>query len=220
MPTITKIDYRPEKERYWIFVDGSYCTSIRKRTFPALNLEVGTKVSCEEIKELENFHFKNQYKNSWANEKIRLEKVQLLIASLDPLLDPVITGFGANTTEYIAAHPEEAGKPDIEVINKKNKKVLIYVEVSGTERMREGDYWVRPDKLAYAQNHGHDDVWIILHYLEPQEKFVFIKPNPTKNYIYKNVLIRQTTEHYVFFNDTMDECKTVEEFRLHLLNLI
>lgn len=220
MPKITKIDYKLDKGRYWIFVDGAYCTSIRDRTFPSLNLEVGSEVSCEKIKELESFHFKNQYKDSWAKEKIRLQKVQALITSFDPRLDVNITGFGANTTEYIAAHPEEAGKPDIEVINKNSKMILIYVEVSGTERMREGDYWVRPDKLTYAQKHTNDDVWIILHYQEPQEKFVFIKPSPTKNYIYNKVVIKQTTEHYVFFNDSMDECKTVEEFRQHLLNLI
>lgn len=112
MPKITKIDYKPEKERYWVFVDGVFCNSIRERTFPALHLEVGSEVSCEKIKELENFHFKNQYKDSWANEKIRLQKVQALIASFDPRLEAAITGFGANTTEYIAAHPEEAGKPD------------------------------------------------------------------------------------------------------------
>lgn len=106
------------------------------------------------------------------------------------------------------------------MIHKNSKMILVYVEVSGTERMREGDYWVRPDKLTYAQNHTNDDVWIILHYLEPQEKFVFIKPSPTKKYIHNKVVIRQTTEHYVFFNDAMDECKTVDEFRQHLLNLL
>ncbi len=220
MPKITSIVHKPEKERYWIFVDGAYCTSIRERTFPALNLEVGSEFSCEKIKELESFHFKNQYKDSWANEKVRLNKVQELIASFDSRLDPVITGFGANSTEYIASHPEEVGKPDIEVICRDSKVVLLSVEVSGTERMREGDYWVRPDKLTYAQSHLDEDVWIILHYQEPQEKFVFVKPDPTKKYNHNKVTIRQTVEHYVFFNDTMDECKTVAEFRQHLLNLL
>ncbi len=82
MPKITKIDYKFDKERYYVFVDGTYCTSIRERTFPALNLKVGSEVSCEKIKELESFHFKNHYKESWANEKVRLQKVQHLLRAL------------------------------------------------------------------------------------------------------------------------------------------
>lgn len=220
MPKITNIVHKPEKERYWIYVDGTYCTSIRERTFPALNLKVGSELTCEKIKDLENFHFKNQYQGSWEKEKVRLKKVQDLITSFDPRLEPIITGFGADSTEFIAAHPKESGKPDIEVVHKDRKVVLVYVEVSGTERMREGDYWVRPDKLTYAQNHAADDVWIILHYQEPQEKFVFIKPNLTKIYKHNEVVLGQTTEHYVFFNDAMDECRPEAEFRQHLLNLL
>lgn len=56
MPKITKIEYKPEKERYWVFVDNAFCTSIRERTFHALNLVVGGEVPCEKIKELESFH--------------------------------------------------------------------------------------------------------------------------------------------------------------------
>jgi hypothetical protein len=218
MSKITNIVHKPEKERYWIYVDGEYCTSIRERTFPALKMNVGDQLSCNEIKERESFHFKNQYQDSWGKEKVRLNKVKELIDSFDSRLEARVTGFGADTTEFIKAHPDESGKPDIEVINKDNGVVLIFVEVSGTERMRRGDYWVRPDKLTYAQNHVSDDVWIILHYREPQEKFIFIKPCLDTDYGYNEVKIGETVEHYVFFNDGMDECKTIEEFRQHLLS--
>ena len=220
MPEITNIVHKPEKERYWIYVDGKYCTSVRERTFPALNLNIGNQLSCDEIKERESFHFKIQYQDSWGKEKVRLNKVKQLIDSFDSRLEARITGFGADTTEFIQAHPEESGRPDIEVINKENGEVLIFIEVSGTERMRKGDYWVRPDKLAYAQNHATDDVWIILHYQDPQEKFVFIKPLMNTKYNYNKVKLGETIEHYVFFNDDMDECKKIEEFHQHLLSII
>ena len=86
--------------------------------------------------------------------------------------------------------------------------------------MREGDYWVRPDKLNYAKNHKDKDVWIILHYQLPHEKFVFIKPSSNKTYVYNEVLIRKTKEHYVFFNDAMEECKTINQFKDYLNTLI
>ena len=61
MPKITRIEYKADRERYWIFVDSEYCTSIRARTFPTLDLTVGQTISCEQIKELESHHWKHSY---------------------------------------------------------------------------------------------------------------------------------------------------------------
>lgn len=221
MPKITKIDHKPEKERYWIYVDGAYCTSIRDRTFPALNLNVGDELSCEKIKDMESFHWKNMYgQKAWEKEKVRLNKVHSLIESIDTRIEAVIVGFGADSTDLIPEHPEESGKPDIEVRLRDTKAVLIFVEVTGTEIMRGGSYWVRPDKLAYTQAHADDDVWIILHFVQPTEKFIFIKPILGKAYAFVEKQINGSTEHYVEFWDQDDEVVSFDIFKNHLLELI
>lgn len=213
MPRITKISHKPEKERFWVYVDGNYCTSIRARIFPALNLSQGQEITCDAVKELENFHWKNVYgQAAWDKEKVRLDKVKMLIESLDSRVKVDIVGFGANTNEFISEHPKEAGKPDLEVNTKNGSVLVLIVEVTGTEVMRGDTYWVRPDKLSYAKNHQDQDVWLILHYAQPQEKFVFIKPNLNTDYIVSKIEIRGSIEHYVEFTDLSNEVVSQAEF--------
>ena len=217
MPKITNIVHKSDKERYWIYVDGNYCTSIRERTFPALGLSIGLQIECAAIKELESHHWKHAYgAPAWEKEKVRLEKVKTLIETLNSRVIVEIVGFGADTNEFITGHPEESGKPDMQVRTKQGSVLLLLVEVTGTETMSGSTYWVRPDKLDYAKNHPDEDVWIILHYAQPQEKFVFIKPD--SNYAYKvsNIQIRSATEHFVEFTDTSPGVVTRAAFAAHL----
>lgn len=93
---------------------------------------------------------------------------------------------------------------------------MLLVEVTGTEVMRGQTYWVRPDKLNYAKNHPTEDVWLILHYMQPVEKYVFIKPNLSKNYTVSKKIIRESTELYIEFSDSDDEVVSQEEFKEHL----
>lgn len=220
MGKITKMDHKPDRERYWIYVDGQYCTSIRDRTFPALNLSIGMEITCEEIKERENFFWKQQYgKTAWEKEGVRLGKVKELIDAIDPRASAQIVGFGAGSTELIAEHPKEAGRPDIEVITTDGRQlVLLAVEVTGTEHMRGETYWVRPDKLAYVQAHPDQEVWLILHYAEPEERFVFIRPSPDKSdYTVSKKVIRDATELFVEFSDQSPEVVTLDVFRANLI---
>ena len=218
MPTITKIAPRPERERVWVYVDGQFCHSIRERTFPAMGLHVGRQISCDEIKELEKFHWKHAYgEAAWQKEKVRLQKVKALIEAVDQRLAVNITGFGAGTDAFIAAHPKESGKPDIEVAAKDNARaILLMVEVTGTEAMRGSDYWIRPDKLHYAQNHPDEDVWIILHYAMPEERFVFIKPDASGAYPVTQKTIRGAAERYVVLDDRAPEIRRQKDFEAHL----
>jgi hypothetical protein len=227
MPKITKIVHNSEKERYYIHVDGIYCTSVRERTFPAMKISVGSELTCDQVKELDNFHWKNVYgkkdkdgKSSWDREKIRLNKVCSLISDIDPRIEAEIVGFGANSIDVILEHPKESGKPDIEVHLRDTKAVLIFVEVTGTEVMRGDSYWIRPDKLAYAEAHPDQDVWIILHYATPSEKVVFVKPSPGKKYIPVPKVINGSTERYVEFWDKDDEVIEFEKFKNHLVMLV
>lgn len=220
MPRITKITHKPEKERYWIYVDGEYCTSIRERTFPAMNLAVGSELSCDQVKELESHHWKHSYgEKAWEKEKVRLDKVKTLIEGIDNRLEAAVVGFGAGTTEFIGHHPEEAGCPDIEVRIKATGAVLMLVEVTGTERMRGSTYWVRPDKLTYAAAHAGENVWLILHFADP-EKFVFMKPQHGKTYQPAKMEIRGSVEYYVEFTDKSPEAMSYDAFAGELKGLI
>lgn len=221
MPTITHIVYKQDRQRYWVYVDGAYCTSIRERTFPALDLKVGQRIACEQIQELETHHWKHAYgESAWAKEKVRLRKVKGLIEELDSRVSVDIVGFGADSDRFIPGHPSESGKPDLEVRARRGQAVVLLAEVTGTEAMRGHTYWVRPDKLDYARNHPAEDVWLILHYMQPVEKYVFIKPDSNKTYPISRKTIRGSTELYIEFSDSDDEVVSLDHFRAHLTRKI
>ena len=126
MPHITEIRYKPDKQRYWIFVDGEYCCSVRERTFGAMDLTVGMEITCDEVKDRENFHWKHSYgPDSWEREGVRLDRVAELIKNIDPRVEVRVVGFGAGDTELIRHHPEEAGSPDLEVVCRGNGNPVI-----------------------------------------------------------------------------------------------
>jgi hypothetical protein len=219
MATITDISFKSETERFSIYIDNKWCCSIRQRTFIGMHLSIGQKITCQEVKDMESFHFKNKYQNSWENEKVRIDKVSELINTFSNQFRLDNTGFGTDSNEIIKSHPDEPGAPDVSVINN-NGQVVMYLEVTGTEQMRGRDYWIRPDKIQYCQNHFEKNIWIVLHYSLPQEKFVFLKPELNKVYKHTVKNISGTDEYYVLFNDSDSEVKPMEEFRRHLISLV
>lgn len=125
-------------------------------------------------------------------------------------------GFGANTDELIEHHPDASGAPDLRVVVAKNGKYLMSVEVSGTEAKRGDDYWVRPDKLAYARNNPDHDYFIILHYKEPREEFIYIRPNADVAYRVSEKEIAGARERYVVFSGNNKEVISEAEFKFYL----
>lgn len=216
MPIITRIEHKRDRKRYWIYVDGEYCMSVRETVFPNLQVQKGDEVDPEELKNREKYFWKYRYQGGWEKEIVRLNRVVELIEGLEPRAEARISGFGAGSTELILEHPPEPGQPDISVLLRDSEIVIICVEVSGTEIMRGDGYWVRPDKLNYARNHPEQDIWIILHYAEPDEKFVFIRPDQTRQHDPEDKIINNVTERYVVFHDGDTEVKSREIFRDHL----
>lgn len=219
MPTITEIRHVAKSERYWIFVDGQYCTSVRVRTFPALELAVGQEISCDEVIELEKFHWKHKYgEKAWEKEKVRIDRVRNIIETKFPRLKVSVVGFGADSNKFLGEHPDESGKPDLLIEGRDSGRKYCMLEVSGTEYMRGDSYWVRPDKLSYAQKNPTEDVWVCLHYSQPSEKLVFIRPKPETDYRPSEKEIRGSIEHYVEFSEHSDEHKSADDFFDHLLS--
>lgn len=222
MPKITSItEQKSNADRLNIFIDGEFCTGVRKRTFQAMNLKVGDEISCDSLKEQESFFWKQAYQDVWKDEKVRIEKVAKLIERIDEQALVKIVGFGADTEMLIKEHPDEKGKPDIAVMHRLKPGItLLKVEVTGTERMRGADYWVRPDKIEYAENHPDEDVWIILHFSLPEEIFIFIQPVKGKKYERQEKVIRGAGEIFCIFKDGDEELKSQEQFSGHLTKKI
>lgn len=220
MAKITKITpQQRDPERVNVFVDYDYCCSIRKRTFQAMNLQVGSEISCEELRKRETFFWKQAYgENAWKREKVRIDKIKPLIEGIDKRVEVKLVGFGADTTELIEKHPDEMGKPDIDIVLKDQPDIQVCkVEVTGTERARAGEgYWVRLDKISYAERHPEEDVWIALHFALPQEQVVFIKALAGKKYTAETKEINSAGEKMCVFYDGDPEVKSTEEFSAHL----
>lgn len=213
MVKIRKIDYWAKGEKYYVKLTDGNDFSIRKATFQAMNLQVGQPMTIDELKEFENFVWKKVYgPNSWEKEKVRIEKVKALVENINSNVEVEIVGFGADSTETFLFHPDESGSPDLRIKNQFNH-TRAFIEVTGTEKMQ-GDtgYWVRKDKLTYAQNHPDKNIWIVLHYQFPEERFVYIKPQLGVKYQTQEVSIREINENYVIFDDNDIEVKTSLEF--------
>jgi hypothetical protein len=214
LPTITQIvTQQKNPDRVSIYIDGEFCTGLRKRTFQDMGLSVGDNISCERVKEMENFFWKEKYgPPAWEKEKVRITKVKSLLEGLNENVSVSVVGFGADSLEFIARHPDQKGEPDLNVTNKTNQARLFSVEVTGTEFMRGEGYWVRPDKLKFALNNQDHDVWVILHYASPEDKFIFIRPARGKQYDGQQVNIKGAGEIMHIFNDDDEEVKTKDEF--------
>lgn len=146
---------------------------------------------------------------AWEKEKVRLDAVSGLIRTARDDIEVKETGFGAGQIEFLAMHPEESGSPDLTLY--KNSEACMYVEVTGTENKRGTDYWIRPDKIEYFQNHPEKNIWIVL-YFNNEDQYVFIKPDMNKNYSFEEKEIRGAIEHYVLFDDASPEVKTRDMF--------
>ncbi len=220
MPTVTSIRFDKGKDRYFIDIDGKYCASIRSRTFPAMGIEIGRQISCEELVTLEKFHWKNVYgETAWEQEKFRIKRVEKIITHVLPQIKLNIVGFGADSNRRIEQHPDVSGSPDVEVFGVTSGHKYCDLEVTGTKRKRGNTFWIRPDKIKFAQDNPNRNVWICLHYEEPMEELVFIKPQREKLYAVIEQNIRGSIEHFVEFSYRSPEYFDLDGFKAHLLSL-
>lgn len=222
MSKITKIlskIYNGE-ERIQVYIDDKYCTSVRKRTWIGMNLNLGSNISCEEVITLENNFWKKLYGvKSWELEKKRIRRIEGWFGKYIPEVSLNRIGFGADHNEYIKnIHSIEPGSPDLSISY--DNQELIRLEVSGTERMRGDDYWVRKDKVDYIQKNKDIDIWIVLHYQLPKEKFIWIKVSSDKKYNSNSLNLKGAGEYYITFDNSSTEIQTSRDFRNYLRNKI
>ena len=219
MPAITAIT-PIDHDRLAIQIDGMYCCSVRRRTFSGMDLAVGSEITCADIQEREKNYWKYAYEDLWEREGHRIERVIGMVAWADDRVETLIEGFGADSTEFIDTHPETSGFPDLGIYLNEGGTLVARIEVSGTHRMRGVGYWVRPDKIDYAQDHMDEHVWIALHCQEPRERVICIKPTTDSPRREIQRSIRGATERYLEFRDEDDEVVGHEEFRQWLIDRV
>ena len=208
------------KDRTYVYIDDNYCLSVRSRTWISFKLDIGDEADCESLKEQEKFIWKNLYNtDSWKKEKIRLHYVSSWLKKYIPFIDVKISGFGADTTEYIASHPEEKGEPDINITLENTNTIVLFLEVTGTEHKRGNDYWIRPDKIDYIQKHNEKDIWVALHYADAK-KIIWIKPFLDKKYSYVEKNLKGAIEYFVIFDDNSPEVKSSQEFKDYINTIV
>lgn len=216
--TNIKLNQGKKQDRVYIYIDDAYCASIRNRTWEAFKLNIGDTIGCEELKEKESFIWKELYnEDSWKEEKVRLDYVKSWINKYLPSLEVVISGFGADSNEFIKSHPSEKGEPDMTLFLKETDTIILFLEVTGTKYKQGSDYWVRPDKIDYIQKHKEKDVWIALHYAD-DKKIIWLKISQNKIYSYVEKNLKGAIEHYVVFDDDSPEVQSSQEFKIYVEN--
>lgn len=181
-----------------------------------MGIGIGTKISCDEFRRREAFFFKERYRDHWPLEQMRLKKVITRLKELDARAVVEVVGFGANTDELIEKHPDVSGAPDLRLVEGCGQTEVLRVEVSGTKNRRGNSFWVRPDKIDFGRNNLDVDYFIILHYEQPEEEFVYIRPRVDTEYEVHEEVISGVRERFVIFKREDDEVISEADFKCYL----
>ena len=221
MPLITKVLQKQGKnrDRFYVYIDDQFCISIRARTWIGMDLAEGSKISCEEIKILEQNFWKKLYgAQSWKREKVRINRVINWFTKYIPQVEVILVGLGVDRNDYLEnIYSAEHGAPDLSIRLHNSEIEVIALEVSGTEKRHGGGYWIRKDKIDHIQSHRKRDIWVVLHYQLPKEEFVWLKIIPDKSYNTKVINLKGADEYYITLTNDAEEIKTSSYFKDYIL---
>jgi len=124
-------------------------------------------------REITNY-YRDVYKKEWNNGSSRVELIKEMIQGVFPLKDMAIEiGFmGTSNQEILIGNPKghEKGEPDLLVKHK--GKPLFNGEVTGSYvNLRNGELWLRPDKVQWARNHPNPQTWAFFVYKDKILRF-------------------------------------------------
>lgn len=120
--------------------------------------------------------FKQIYQDKW---KAGMKRQNVVIGWLTKKVPDVAVetvGFGANSVGRVEGYGSEPGLPDLLLRDVLSGAELCRVEVTGTDRRHE-ELWVGAHKLAYADRHPEQDVWIAMVFGAGTRPPIFIKPS-------------------------------------------
>jgi hypothetical protein len=215
MPKITQIQRDNKTQRVIVYIDYRYCASIRPNIWEEMSLQEGSEISCAKLHQKEA--------SIWRNSNKRTDVVYSLKHAINrtvawfnrylPNLEAIIfdSRFGYDSSKLSLDYPNAGSVQDIGVFIKGTDIELMTIKVA-TNGIRGGtSYWISMNKITKAQSNPKRDIWVVLYYKYPMEKFIWIKPSVEKKYKYEE-LIKGSKNHFVFFDDKSAEVHSFKEF--------
>jgi hypothetical protein len=214
MPKITLIKNDNKTNRVAVYVDFHFCASVRQSIWEEMDLAEGSEISCSELHKKEALTWKQaNKKNTIFNSKQAINCTMQWLNQYLPTLDARVIDFrfGYSSNPSSVSYPSTRNDQNISLLLKGTSTEVITLEVASTEIQRGINYWVRADKIAYAQSQSSRDAWVVLYYRHPHERFVWIHPVSDKKYKAEEI-IDNTKNYFVAFNDRSPEVHSSQEF--------
>ena len=212
MSKITQIQHDNRTGRVIVYVNYRFCASIRQNIWDEMNLREGSEITCSELHRREALIWRKSRKTDvmYPNKQAMKRTMQWLARYL-PNLDAKIIDFKFDQGSNLSSnYPSVRNDQNISLYLKKTNIEIMTLEVVSAEIQRGTSYWIRSDKLAYAQSQLNRDAWIVLYRQHPIEKFIWLKP---RNKEYKREeLISGTKKYFVSFNDKSPEIYSSKYF--------
>jgi len=216
MPKITQIRRDKTTNRVSVYIDYRFCMSIRENVWQEMGLAENSDISCVELKQKERALWKQISKaQAIENSKQALLRIQQWFNKYLPNVEVRVIDFRLSDSSSARGY---LGRNDqnISLLHKETTTEIMTLEMASTEISRGINYWVRADKIDYAQNLNS---WVVLYYKYPIERLIWIKPLPAKKYKPQE-LIANIKPYYVSFNEKSPEVHSEQDFYKYVQNKI
>jgi hypothetical protein len=214
MPKITQIQYDNITKRVLVYIDYRICTSMDQKTWHNLDLNEGSEISCQQLRQRKILAEKIPAEANFTNiSSLAITRTaRWLNKNLSNIEARIIDfRYGRNDGGLSLNYPNTRNDQNISLVLKETNTEIITLEVSAVEMQCGINYWLREDKLRYAQNQSKRDGWVMLYYQYPKETFIWIKPEKDKQYV-SEILSKNSPSRFVPFNNRSFEIYSDKEF--------
>lgn len=214
MPKITQIQYDNNTQRAQVYIDYRFCASIRQNIWQEMGLCEGSEISCAQLHQKEALVWQRSRRSNLLDMSNQaLDRTLAWLTKYLPNINARVIDFryGQDDNGLSLNYPVPRNDKNISLTLKATNLEILTLEVTGVEIQRGINYWVKEHKLLYAQSQFKRDGWVVLYYKHPKELFVWIKPEPKKQYKSEE-LIRRSKNRFIAFNDQSSEVCSSKEF--------
>jgi len=213
MSKITQIQTNKQTGRVSVYIDYHFCVAIRQNIWGEMNLHEGSEISRAELRKQEAALWK-KYNRLPSRRPIQqtMNRIVQWFSKYLPDLEGKIIDFRLdyNNDKMVSNYSSTRNDQNINLFLKGTATEVITLEVAVAEIQRGTNYWVKTDKIVFAQSQLQKNAWVVLHCKYPVEKFVWIKPR-NKEYKHEE-LIGVANSHFITFNDESPEVYSSQRF--------